>query len=85
MPIDTVDISLPLMSTYTGNPTMFMNEFPKSFALGENALFHHFRIFCYKQQKHEATGLLGPGCALTYVNIYKMTCIYNTYTVGNKL
>ena len=60
-----------LMSTYTGKPTLFMNVFPKCFTLGENTLFHHFRIFCYKQQKHEATGLLGPGCALTYVNIYE--------------
>ena len=34
------------------------------------ALFDHFRIFGFEQQTHEPTGLLGPGCALTDVDIY---------------
>ena len=42
-------------------------------------MFHNFHIFCHKQQKYEAPGLLGPGCALTNVNIYKSYIyIYNT-------
>ena len=43
----------------------------KMFARGETTMFHHFHIFYHKQQKHEATGLSGPGYALTYVNKYK--------------
>ena len=84
MSIDTADISLSLMSTCAGKPTMFINVFWNFFHLRESTLFHHNRIVCYEQQKHEPMGLLGPGCASTYVDVYK-SHMYITYTVGNKI
>ena len=44
MPIDIVDISLPVMSTHTGKGTVFMNVFPKCLHFEKNTLFHYFRI-----------------------------------------